>query len=206
MTLLAGAGIGAAIMYLADPQSGGNRRHTLGRSAQSALHGVEERIGHAIHSTGDARTKTKAIGFALLGAACMWLLDPTQGRRRRALVRDKTADLAHDTTDLIHRTGRYVGDKVHGAAAVARSMLHPAPVDDEILAEHVRSQLGHLITNAGQVFVAVDEGSVTLSGPVDEADCPTVQHAIGRIPGVRELHCRFEAPADPSRHAEASKE
>src|SRR6185503_9620990 len=47
-----------------------------------------------------------AIGALALGAGLMFLLDPNQGRRRRALIKDKTYSAARRTADFAERTSR----------------------------------------------------------------------------------------------------
>jgi hypothetical protein len=58
-----------------------------------------------------------------LGALAMYLLDPQQGRRRRALLQDQ---LTHARTGLRKRaagTARDLSNRAHGMAAEARSAI-----------------------------------------------------------------------------------
>jgi gas vesicle protein len=67
-----------------------------------------------------------AVGALALGAGLMFLLDPSQGRRRRALIRDKAVSSAHQAQRYASSTGRHLGNKAQGWAAEARSMASQA--------------------------------------------------------------------------------
>lgn len=54
-----------------------------------------------------------ATGMAL-GAALAYVLDPDNGRRRRALVKDKGVHLAHQSGRYVSRRGRDLGHRALG--------------------------------------------------------------------------------------------
>jgi gas vesicle protein len=54
LSLLSGAGIGAAVMYLLDPESGHDRREYLARRAGDAWEGAEEHMHHLGETAGGA--------------------------------------------------------------------------------------------------------------------------------------------------------
>jgi gas vesicle protein len=58
-----------------------------------------------------------AVGALGLGAGLMFLLDPAQGRRRRALIRDKAVSAARRTQHYVQQKGRHWSNKVQGLAA-----------------------------------------------------------------------------------------
>ncbi|HEX2197367.1 MAG TPA: hypothetical protein VHG88_01915 [Burkholderiales bacterium] len=55
-----------------------------------------------------------------LGAAAMYLLDPEQGRRRRALMRDQAIKARRLIHERASGTARDLGNRAYGAAAEAR--------------------------------------------------------------------------------------
>lgn len=55
-----------------------------------------------------------------LGAAAMYLFDPEQGRRRRALVRDQMTKARRVIRERAAGTTRDLGNRAYGAAAEAR--------------------------------------------------------------------------------------
>lgn len=55
-----------------------------------------------------------------LGAAAMYLLDPQQGRRRRALIRDQLTHARRVVRERASGTARDLGNRARGLAAEAR--------------------------------------------------------------------------------------
>ena len=55
-----------------------------------------------------------------LGALTMYLLDPVQGRRRRALMRDQYTHAKRVVRERTAGTARDLSNRAHGAAAEAR--------------------------------------------------------------------------------------
>jgi hypothetical protein len=66
----------------------------------------------------------------LLGAACgaglMYFTDPRNGRRRRALVRDKATSMAHDAEDYVETTARHLRNRAYGIAHETRKAMQHA--------------------------------------------------------------------------------
>jgi gas vesicle protein len=67
-----------------------------------------------------------AVAALALGAGLMFLLDPAQGRRRRALIRDKAASAARQTQRYVQQKGRHWSNKVQGLASEAGSLASQA--------------------------------------------------------------------------------
>ena len=65
------------------------------------------------------------LGFSM-GAAVMYVFDPSGGRRRRALARDKFTHLTHATADTIDATARHWSNRAAGAVAEARGVFRSA--------------------------------------------------------------------------------
>ncbi|MGQ0651205.1 MAG: hypothetical protein ACT4P4_02875 [Betaproteobacteria bacterium] len=71
------------------------------------------------------------LGVAV-GALAMLMLDPQQGRRRRALVRDKLVHAGHVSRDYIEDKSRDLRNRAYGVLAEIRSGAgKPLPHDDE---------------------------------------------------------------------------
>lgn len=117
-----------------------------------------------------------------VGAAAMYVLDPQQGARRRALARDKVTEAKNRLREAARVTARDLGNRSAGIAAEARSRLFENAVDDEIIEGRVRSKLGFLVRHPSALTVQVAEGRVTLSGPVLSDE---VQQLIGGVKAVR---------------------
>ena len=124
-----------------------------------------------------------AAAFAA-GAAAMYYLDPETGRRRRAMVRDRSVAARHDLEDFASDATRRASNRLQGAAARTRSRVSREPVDDEQLHEHIRSRLGHVVERPGDIDVQVRDGYVVLSGSADEEEIDQLVSAVAAIKGV----------------------
>jgi hypothetical protein len=131
------------------------------------------------------------------GAGLMYLLDPDGGRRRRALVRDQLVRAAHRTGDAVDATSRDVSNRARGVVAELRSRLSTAHVSDEVLHERVRARIGSVIGHAGAVDVQVEDGRVTLRGPVLAEEVERLLRRVRAVSGVREVVDRLEVHDAP---------
>ena len=66
-----------------------------------------------------------AAGY-LLGALTMFIFDPAQGRRRRALMRDKMVQYGNQASDLVSGTAQGLRNRAQGVAAETRGMVREA--------------------------------------------------------------------------------
>jgi hypothetical protein len=138
-----------------------------------------------------------------LGAAAMYVLDPDRGRRRRARVREAAAHASHRARAVAGTTARDVRHRLSGVAARALDGLidEPAP-SDEVLVERVRAQLGRLVSHPGAIDAAARSGTVTLSGPVFEAEVEQLLNGVGSVAGVVAIENRLE-PHEDAGHVSA---
>src|SRR5689334_6737336 len=104
------------------------------------------------------------IGGTALGASLMFLLDPRTGKRRRALLRDKLRHASRIGARRLRSLERVAVHELQGA--MARSAQAAGDVSDELLAERVRSQIGHVVSHPRALRIQVRGGRVTLSGEV----------------------------------------
>jgi uncharacterized membrane protein len=127
-----------------------------------------------------------------LGAGLMLILDPISGRRRRKTVLDKALSLAHQSGDATGRAARDLGHRAEGLAAVATRPFHREEVDDPTLAERVRAKLGRVVSHPHAIEVAVQDGCVTLSGPILEHEADALISKTRSVRGVRDVKDRLE--------------
>jgi hypothetical protein len=92
-----------------------------------------------------------------LGAGLMYLLDPEEGGRRRALVRGKAVHSLRLGGQAALRTSRDLGNRTKGLVAEAGSRLrrHEEEVDDRILRDRVRSKLGRAVSHPSAIGAAL---------------------------------------------------
>ncbi|MDQ3871285.1 MAG: hypothetical protein M3301_06695, partial [Chloroflexota bacterium] len=67
-----------------------------------------------------AATTAALLAGIGIGAAAMYLLDPDQGGRRRALIRDQLMKARRVTTETVQRRSRDMGHRAEGTAAEMR--------------------------------------------------------------------------------------
>lgn len=63
------------------------------------------------------------LGAVALGAIAMYVFDPAQGKRRRALAKDKTYSAYVKTCKSVEKKARDLSNRAHGAIAEARQWL-----------------------------------------------------------------------------------
>src|SRR5262249_48232249 len=87
-----------------------------------------------------AATLLAGIG---LGAALMYFLDPQRGNARRAVARDRANAALRDARLDLENRRRDLRNRFRGAAAEIRSASSNELIDDVLLVERVRAELGH---------------------------------------------------------------
>ncbi len=155
---------------------------------------------HSAWNDTSLRQGLLTLGGVGIGAGLMYILDPDRGRRRRALVRDKIARGVNETGRAIGSVGtvsRDLGNRARGILAHARPRVKPEEVSNNTLESRVRSQLGHVVSHPGEIFVAADEGHVTLTGSIPSEEVDQLISRISSVPGVLKLSnlLRIRKPA-----------
>jgi len=143
-----------------------------------------------------------ALAFAA-GALVMYLMDPNTGRRRRAIVRDRSVSMGHDAQRYVRGKSKRAVDRLRGVAARTRAGLASDPVDDDLLHERIRARLGRLVERPHDVEVHVREGRVQLKGHVAEGEFHDLLHTVSSMRGVQNLesllrtHSALPQPSAP---------
>src|SRR5258706_629944 len=136
-----------------------------------------------------------------LGAGLMYLLDPQAGRRRRTVARDKAKSALKQSGDAVKRVSHHLGNRTKGLVAAASSRLRRnEDVDDQVLRDRVRSKLGHAISHPSVLEVTVENGRVTLAGPVLALEADRLLDAVRSVPVVRDVECRFDLHEEAEGH------
>ena len=131
------------------------------------------------------RTTALIAGLgAALGAGFMYLLDPADGRRRRALVRDKMNRYGRKAGRATSRTGRDIWNRTRGTAHETKQRLRRERVPDGVLVDRVRSEMGHVVHDPTHVTVTCRGGHVTLAGDVSEDEMNRLLERVAATPGV----------------------
>lgn len=146
------------------------------------------------------RPSFAALFGASLGAGLMYMFDPQQGRRRRALVRDQLVHALNKLDDGIGVLSSDLSNRTQGLVARIRSMrvrFAGESVSDEVLHARVRSKLGRVVSRPRAVEVRVRAGCVTLRGSVLAQEADRLLRAIGGVPGVGRLENQLEVHKSP---------
>jgi hypothetical protein len=147
------------------------------------------------------------VAGSALGALTMFLFDPAQGRRRRALIRDKVSHMrrvmTRDMPHTMEKRGRYARGVARGIVHETTEALpfngHPAESDNETLVARVRSEVlrnDHI--KAGEIHVDAHDGCVTLRGQLQHPDqIRRLVRDSANVSGVREVRNYLHLPGTP---------
>ena len=136
---------------------------------------------------------------ATMGAAAMYYLDPSRGRYRRALVRDRFVHTGHKARHGIGVVGRDLRNRTIGTTATVRSIFESGPADDVVLEDRVRAALGRVVTHPASIEVHVRDGIVTLEGPILADEVPQLFACVRGVRGVRDIEDRLDVHSEPGR-------
>lgn len=123
------------------------------------------------------------LGLAL-GATSVFLLDPQQGARRRALVRDKVTRTMNEGREFVDAARKDLRARAQGISAQARGW-RGGPVTDDTLVERVRAKLGRYSSHPGAIAVTAVNGRVLLAGDALASEVQGVYDAVCSVRGVQ---------------------
>src|SRR4051812_13872806 len=104
-----------------------------------------------------------------LGAAGAFMLDPQQGPRRRALLRDKTVRNVREAREFGDAAAKDLRARTQGAAARLRALgrgPRNIPMTDDVLHDRVRAKLGRYASHPHAIHVSAQNGFLKLSGDI----------------------------------------
>jgi hypothetical protein len=150
-------------------------------------------------------TRNNLITGMAIGSGIMFLLDPAQGNRRRALVRDKAVHWSRTAGRALNRTGhtlevgyRRTAAGGRGAVEAFRRLKGEAePVPDDVLAARLRSCIGRHSSHPRAIEVAVRDGCATLSGPVLADEVREVLECASAVSGLMAVDNHLEVHVEP---------
>ena len=143
------------------------------------------------------KSLTGIVAAVATGALAAHFLDPQQGRRRRAVLRDKIVSRVGKIDEAGRVIAQDLRNRTQGTIVDLRHRVGSEEVIDEVLIERVRAKLGRVVSHPGSIEVAAREGVVTLRGPVLKREVKRLMQAIWAVPGVHGIENRLEAHAQP---------
>ncbi len=132
-----------------------------------------------------------------LGAGLMYAFDPGQGRRRRAVARDKALHAGRVTRESVGKAKRDLSHRVKGATHRVSTAVSREIPDDRVLEERVRSGLGHRLSRPGEVEVQARCGRVVLRGAVPAGEVEDAVRGVRHIRGVRDVVDELDRGGEP---------
>lgn len=140
----------------------------------------------------------RVLTSAVAGALAMYFFDPQAGRRRRARARDRMTRYQHRLRGAYDVTLRDTRHRARGVLAASRRLMRRESVSDGTLAGRVRAVLGRYVSHPHAVEVTAREGTVTLAGPILQAEVSSLLHAVKGVAGVRAVENRLQEHTDVS--------
>ena len=131
------------------------------------------------------------LGGAALGAGLYHILDPQRGAARRAWVRDQMGHGLSSAGRFLDKRVRDLRNRAQGRVAEWRTSGEQ--VNDDILVERVRAQIGHVLSHPAGIDISARDGVVTVRGPVLEGEREKVEHRLAETRGVREFRLEVES-------------
>ncbi len=127
------------------------------------------------------------IAGAALGATVMYFCDPHRGKARRAELEQKAASAARQGGRELAKKAEDLLNRAKGAVAKADAAFERSEevVDDDVVAERVRSHMGHITEHASDIQTEVVSGVVALRGTVSPDKHRHLVDEILAIPGVK---------------------
>jgi len=145
--------------------------------------------------------KSVMFGAGLgIGTIVMYVLDPDRGKRRRALLRDKYLSATRKIGHAIEVTANDFTNRAQGIAASIRSKFTSAETDDAVLIDRVRSKLGRIASHPAAIEVASENGRITLSGPILQAEVDNLLTCVKQIRGVNGVANNLEIHKEAGNH------
>jgi hypothetical protein len=128
----------------------------------------------------------------MIGAGLMYLMDPSEGGRRRAQMRDQGTRALRRSGRLLGKTGRDLRNRARGRLAEAVSRLRSGDAPDWVIEERVRSKLGRVVSHPHAIDVESVAGRITLYGPILRQETSSLLSAVQEVPGVLDVESRLE--------------
>ncbi|HEV8632199.1 MAG TPA: BON domain-containing protein [Thermoanaerobaculia bacterium] len=125
---------------------------------------------------------------AAVGAGLTFLLDPANGRRRRAQIADQLVHARKRGVHAVRDAASDIGQRSRGLGAAVRARLLADRADARTLEARVRARLGRIATNPGAIAVVAEGTRVTLRGSVPPDELDDVLDVVAAVKGVHEVY------------------
>jgi len=141
-----------------------------------------------------------ALG-GLLGAAIAYFFDPQNGRRRRTMLRDRSAGFVRQGGRRTARAGRAVAAEAYGVSQKVQHLKEePKDFDDATLAQKVQTEIFRdADVPKCQINVNAEDGIVVLRGEVERPEMiEELVEKTRQVQGVRDVQNLLHLPGAPA--------
>jgi osmotically-inducible protein OsmY len=140
----------------------------------------------------------KLLGLVGLGAALTYFFDPEQGRRRRAMTRDRLVAFFRRRMRKTERLGRSASAQAEGLVQKAKHLEEePKPQPDDVtLTRKVETEIFRdAAIPKGQINVNAENGKVYLRGEVGQPELiKDLEKRARKVQGVQEVENLLHLP------------
>jgi uncharacterized membrane protein len=155
-----------------------------------------ERAGSAVTSLLTAASLT--AGVSVLAS---YLFDPSSGRHRREILRDRIAGAGRGLGEGARTARRVVSSKTRQLTGYAKSRFTQNASSDEAIARRVRAVLEHTVSCPTAIGAVAYKGRVMLHGNVSPHEREQVLGAVKSVAGVVDVTDHLtELPSDADIH------
>jgi osmotically-inducible protein OsmY len=140
----------------------------------------------------------RKLRWIALGAALTYFFDRDQGRRRRAMARDRVAALFRRTARRGERLGRAASAEAYGVAQKVKHLEEePKPQPDDVtLARKVETEIFRdADVPKGQINVNAENGKIVLRGEVGQPEMiRDLEERARSVQGVQDVENLLHLP------------
>jgi uncharacterized membrane protein len=136
------------------------------------------------------KIKTFLYGAAI-GAGLMYFMDPQNGTRRKAMLRDQVDKLRNQGDEALDTAVNDLRNRARGVLAEGMALVSNESMPDYVLEERIRARMGLLGRKGRAVQVAVRGGQAELTGDVLAGDVDALLKSVGAVRGVKGVDNRL---------------
>jgi osmotically-inducible protein OsmY len=140
----------------------------------------------------------KLLGLVGLGAGLTYFFDPQQGRRRRAMARDRIAGFFRRRAREGERLGRSATAQAEGLVQKAKHLQEePKPQPDDVtLTRKVETEIFRgADVPKGQINVNAENGKIYLRGEVEQPELiKDLEKRARKVQGVQDVENLLHLP------------
>jgi hypothetical protein len=150
--------------------------------------------------------KMRRTACMLVGAAGMYFLDPTLGRRRRAVARDKARSRLAQRRQRARKQAAFDEGRRRGELFERSGAGEFHQHDNRSVADHLHEVLERADVPTGDVTVEVADDVVRVRGQVrTNDDRSRVLATVGAESGDRQVESMLHLPTEPAPNKAASR-